>query len=208
MTCTKLTKKKNPSLSEDPPSKKAQKRAEEDENRPVNIRVIEVAFFANNTFATVSGLGDNILRGKFHIIGDDRDQLWMQVWRFGFGRSVSGSVYSEGKSLTKEDEKTYWGKISYEEDGVDSNTDENEKSQYKDHDPERRIVINGSVIYAWGGIEPQPVGRFIMTETSDEEVEEDDEEEEDEEEDIDLSSIFKEEDDADDDTIDWSTAFQ
>lgn len=79
--------------SEDPPSKKAQKKAEEDENRPVNIRVVEVAFFANNTFATVSGLGDNILRGKFHIIGENRDQLWMQVWRFGFGRSVSGSVY-------------------------------------------------------------------------------------------------------------------
>jgi hypothetical protein len=59
----------------------------------VNIRVIEVAFFSNNTFASVSGLGDNILRGKFHIVGDKRDHLWMQVWRFGFGRSVSGSVY-------------------------------------------------------------------------------------------------------------------
>ena len=57
------------------------------------IRVMEVKFFANNTFATVAGLGGNILRGKFDIIGQDRDQLWMQVWRFGFGRSVSGSVY-------------------------------------------------------------------------------------------------------------------
>ena len=57
------------------------------------IRVMEVKFFANNTFATVAGLGGNILRGKFDIIGHDRDQLWMQVWRFGFGRSVSGSVY-------------------------------------------------------------------------------------------------------------------
>jgi hypothetical protein len=78
---------------EDPPSKRAKKEAEEAENRPVNIRVMEVQFFSNNTFATVGGLGEAILRGKFHIIGNDRDQLWMQVLRFGFGRSVSGSVY-------------------------------------------------------------------------------------------------------------------
>ena len=57
------------------------------------IRVMEVKFFANNTFATVAGLGDSILRGKYNIIGEKRDQLWMQVLRFGFGRSVSGSVY-------------------------------------------------------------------------------------------------------------------
>lgn len=79
---------------EDAPSQKAKKRAEEEENRPVNIRVMEVMFFANNTFATVGGLGEaTVLRGKYHIIGNDRDQLWMQVWRFGFGRSVSGSVF-------------------------------------------------------------------------------------------------------------------
>ena len=80
--------------TEDPPSKKARKQAEDDENRPVNIRVMEVMFFANNTFATVGGLGGAIvLRGKYHIVGTERDQLWMQVWRFGFGRSVSGSVF-------------------------------------------------------------------------------------------------------------------
>jgi len=63
--------------------------------------------FENNTFATTCGLGmtsreekdedapDNsiVLRGKYHIIGENRDQLWMQILRFGFGRSVSGSVY-------------------------------------------------------------------------------------------------------------------
>lgn len=79
---------------EDPPSRKARKQAEEDENRPANIRVMEVMFFANNTFATVGGLGEAmVLRGKYHIVGTARDQLWMQVWRFGFGRSVSGSVF-------------------------------------------------------------------------------------------------------------------
>ena len=78
---------------EDPPSKQAKKAAEEEADRPANIRVMEVQFFANNTFATTSGLGDAILRGKYHVIGHERDQLWMQVWRFGFGRAVSGSVF-------------------------------------------------------------------------------------------------------------------
>ena len=56
---------------EDPPSKKARREAEEAENRAVNIRVMEVRFFANNTFATVGGLGDSILvraDGVFFVI--------------------------------------------------------------------------------------------------------------------------------------------
>ena len=79
---------------EDPPSQQAKKKAEEEENQPANIRVMEVQFFSNNTFATCGGFGEAIiLRGNYHIVGHDRDQIWMQVWRFGFGRSVSGSVY-------------------------------------------------------------------------------------------------------------------
>lgn len=78
---------------EDAPSKAAKKAAEEAEKRPANIRVMEVQFFSNNTFATVAGLGESILRGKFHIVGDKRDQLSMIISRFGFGRDVSGSVY-------------------------------------------------------------------------------------------------------------------
>jgi hypothetical protein len=55
---------------------------------------MELEFFSNHTFATVAGLGEGtVLRGKWDVIGSKRDQLWMQVWRFGFGRSVSGSVY-------------------------------------------------------------------------------------------------------------------
>lgn len=92
--CLHFTHRVSYIFSEDHPSQKAKKQAEEDENRPVNIRVMEVMFFANNTFASVGGLGTEIvLRGKYHIIGTERDQLWMQVWRFGFGRSVSGSVF-------------------------------------------------------------------------------------------------------------------
>ena len=88
-------------IIEDPPSKQSKKQQEEEASRPAMIRVMEVKFFANNTFATVAGLGGNILRGKFDIIGHDRDQLWMQVWRFGFGRSVSGSVYRYVATVTR-----------------------------------------------------------------------------------------------------------
>jgi hypothetical protein len=161
----------------------------------VNIRVIEVAFFANNTFATINGLGDNILRGKFHIVGEDRDQLWMQVWRFGFGRSVSGSVYSEGKSLSTDDEKTYWGKITDE--------DETEDPMAEDETDggDRRLVVNGSVIFGYG-LEPQPVGHFIMTETNESENYGDDEEEDDDEVEDDNGERDK------GDESDWSNAFQ
>jgi hypothetical protein len=79
---------------EDPPSQQAKKREEEVEKQPANILVMEVQFFQNNTFATCAGFGEAIiLRGNYNIVGHERDQLWMQVWRFGFGRSVSGSVY-------------------------------------------------------------------------------------------------------------------
>ena len=98
------------------------------ENKRVNpyeesahIRVMQVRFFPNNTFSTVWGTGDTILRGKFDTfvrdsLGDIGGQqpnvaLWMQIMRFGFGRSVSGSVYSEGRTLTQDDAKTYWGTI-------------------------------------------------------------------------------------------------
>jgi hypothetical protein len=58
------------------------------------LRVMEVVLFANNTFSTISGLGSStVLRGKWDIVGTGRNYLWMQVWRFGFGRSVSGSTY-------------------------------------------------------------------------------------------------------------------
>ena len=79
------------SYLEDAPRKKSQPN---EDITTTNIRVIEVEFFSNHTFATVAGLGEGtVLRGKWDIIGNERDQLWMQVWRFGFGRSVSGSVY-------------------------------------------------------------------------------------------------------------------
>jgi hypothetical protein len=73
-----------------------------------------------------------------------------------------------------------------------------------ENDGERRLYVKGSVIFG-AGLEPEPVGRFIMTETEaiDDEDYDDDEDEEDEEE-----FILKFPDTQDEDEIDWSTSFQ
>ena len=90
---------------------------------------------------------------------------------------------SEGKSLTKEDEKTYWGKICYE-DEIEGTNESNIPtgrldSDKKDSDDNRRLLVKGSVIFGYG-LEPQPVGRFVMSETTgiddDEQDDEDDSE--------------------------------
>lgn len=143
---------------EEPVSPEARKAAEEEAKRAVPIRVMQVQFFPNNTFATVAGTGESILRGKFDVIGQDKDQLWMQVWRFGFGRSVSGSVYSEGKHLTQDDAKSYWGTITPE---LNENGEPEEDSG--------RLEVKGSVLFG-SGLEPLPVARFIMREVKEEET--------------------------------------
>ena len=142
-----------------------------------------------------SGMGSStILRGKFYVIGDNKDQLWCQIWRFGFGRSVSGSVYSEGTHLSKDDEKTYWGRIEYAEDegnGVDGSKDEGNVDPSATVDKNGKLVVKGSVILGGNGLEPQPIGRFILSERTTnltEEEEDQDEEEDDDDDDIDGSS--------------------
>mmetsp|Transcript_22575 Transcript_22575/g.48892 ORF Transcript_22575/g.48892 Transcript_22575/m.48892 type:complete len:494 (+) Transcript_22575:541-2022(+) len=172
------------------------RRAEEDA-RPVPIRAVEVELYPNMTFCTVGGLGNSkILRGKWNIIGSEKDQLWMQVFRFGFGRSVSGSTFSEGVGLTHDDQKAYWGRI------VDVNeaaTDANNSTQARaahtpttstesagDSDEPKSVEINGSVLDGWG-LEPLPVARFTMIE----ETQEYDDEEEDDMDDDDEEEMFR-----------------
>ncbi|KAL7540439.1 hypothetical protein ACHAWF_006680 [Thalassiosira exigua] len=143
-----------------------------------NMQVMAVELFANNTFSTIYGLGSStILRGKWSIIGEKRDQLWMMVYRFGFGRSVSGSTYSEGTSLTQNDEKGYWGIITEVVNGGKDSI-ERDPSDYGD----KKIEVKGSVMVGWG-LEPCSVGRFKMIEIEDileDEDVEDEEEDEDE----------------------------
>lgn len=194
---------------EDPIKKTPKQQEAEDANKSHPIRVMEVKLFANNTFMTTAGLGDStVLRGKWWIIGEERDQLWMQVWRFGFGRSVSGSTFSEGKSLTHDDAKTYWGWINYvDEDESNEISAPKQKSQSKpaeEGDEPRRLQVKGSVILGYG-LEPQPVARFIMREElNDDDFDDDEEEEDDDEDGIELK--FSES--PSDDGIDWSTSFQ
>ena len=72
----------------------AAEKAEEELEPGKNMQVMAVELFSNNTFSTLYGLGNStVLRGKWSIIGDKRDQLWMMVHRFGWGRSVSGSTF-------------------------------------------------------------------------------------------------------------------
>jgi hypothetical protein len=179
-----------------------------------NIRVMQVAFHANNTFSTVAGLGESaILRGKFDIIGEEKNQLWMQVMRFGFGRSVSGSVYSEGRMLTHEDAKTYWGSIQVQEETIDDNNCNNIDDQSKELDnnnhhrePMSRLEVVGSVLVGWG-LEPLPVARFIMRETTDQYLTTAMEEEEDDDDDEEVKSenMAKLDPGLQGDGIDWST---
>lgn len=84
--------------------------------------------------------------------------------------------YSEGMSLTQDDEKGYWGQIREVE-------DDNEDSI--EIDPAdwggKKIEVNGAVMVGWG-LEPCSVGRFKMMEIVDEEDSEEDEEDNEEEE--------------------------
>lgn len=116
--------------------------------------------------------------------------------------------------MTAEDEKTYWGKISYdgenEAESKDKTTSISEGNQeevagtsedYEPNNSNRRLHVQGSVIFGYG-LEPQPVGRFIMAETSETEIELDDDDDEDE------GDFEGGEDKPTDDFLDWSDAFQ
>mmetsp|Transcript_23999 Transcript_23999/g.40896 ORF Transcript_23999/g.40896 Transcript_23999/m.40896 type:complete len:537 (+) Transcript_23999:249-1859(+) len=156
----------------------AAEKAEEELEPGKNMQVVAVQLFQNNTFSTLHGLGNStVLRGKWSITGEKRDQLWMMVHRFGWGRSVSGSTFSEGKSLTQDDEKSYWGKIKE----VPKSVDDADQGGDADTGDSKKVSIKGAVMVGWG-LEPCSVGRFKMTEIEDILEDEDDDEEEEEEE--------------------------
>jgi hypothetical protein len=169
-----------------PSKKKAETTANPAEDQPSSaVRVLQIVFHRNNTFSTTGGLGTAaILRGKYDIVGTEQDHIWMQVIRFGFGRSVSGSVYSEGPMLSHEDIKAYWGTIrkypkkivpnpsiqqqlngtrSYEHTNV-TTTILDDTAVIDNGDPSSyRIEVEGSVLDGIG-LEPIPVARFILRE--------------------------------------------
>ncbi len=166
------------------------KRTDETEQRPDNVRVMQIQFHANNTFSTVAGIGENILRGKFSIMGNLRDQFWMQVSRFGFGRSVSGSVFSEGNSISHEDAKSYWGTIGFQE---TMSNPLNATRNVTSTEAKQLIEVKGSVLFGWG-IEPIPEARFIMRELASDESEEEEDEDDDDDEDMNVLRFVSEKD--------------
>jgi len=191
---------------EDPPPKSKEKQQDDESmlDQPMhNIRVLELKFFSNNTFATIGGMGGSaILRGRFSVIGDKRDHIWMQVMRFGFGRSVSGSVFSEGRSLSKDDEKAYWGKIQYANDGSDGKAQKKKKKNSGDAgtetgDKDPKLIVKGSVLFGYG-LEPLPIGLFVLTETNTAEEYDLDEDDLDDDSDDDDDDDDDEDDDEDD----------
>jgi hypothetical protein len=112
-------------------------------NLPIDIRAMPVQFFGNNTFQA-NGI-NKIMRGRFDIA--DNGELAFEVSLFGNGRSVSGSVYSEGLGLNHEDERSYIGSIE---------------------EREGRFRVQGMVTFGadmGSDARPEPVGTFILTET-------------------------------------------
>jgi hypothetical protein len=87
-----------------------------------------------------------------------------------------------------------------------SDVSPNERSN---DDEDRRIVVSGSVIFGYG-LEPQPVGRFVMTETLEENEDcEEDEDANDDDGQGDGRVIVDNSPDGEiDDYSDWSNAFQ
>jgi len=63
---------------------------------------------------------------------------------------------SEGKGLTQDDARSYWGTI--QEVNATDTTDDTGPTK-------RKIEVSGSVLFGWG-LEPQPIGIFTMIETN------------------------------------------
>ena len=133
------------------------------------------------------------------MIGEKRDHIWMQVMRFGFGRSVSGSVFSEGRSLSKDDEKAYWGKIEYLNDQVGEAGEKSDtimpdgtlgNSGTNNEDGGPKMIVKGSVLFGCG-LEPMPIGLFVLTETNSAEEYDYEDDEDDDDDDDDGNNDFE-----------------
>ena len=83
-------------------------------NQPVDIRAMPIQFFRNNTFQAFAT--NKILRGRFRITSSDK--LAFDVSLFGAGRSMPGSVFSEGIGLSHEDKRSYLGRIEEANDRI------------------------------------------------------------------------------------------
>jgi len=138
---------------------------------PFDVRVMPIEFFANNTFTAIGT--NKILRGRYGTTGEEKEQLWFSVSLFGSGRSVKGSVYSEGLGLGQDDKRTYHGEISEERTlCTEINDDELLQTDASVCDTgtarsKGRLSVQGSVLYGTDfdeGARPHPVAVFVMRE--------------------------------------------
>lgn len=123
------------------------------EEQLFDLRVMPINFFANNTFCAIGT--NKVLRGRFHTTGEEKEQLLFTVSLFGSGRSVKGSIYSEGKGLTHDDKRTYLGAIQELPDPKSTNRP--------------KLYLEGSVVIGTDlgtDARPEPVGIFVLRETT------------------------------------------
>lgn len=154
---------------------KRQQEEKELRDRPVDIRSMEVQFFANNTFASEGT--NKILRGRFSVTtiptaastgASDKDdantkitELSMQVSLFGAGRSAPGSVYSEGPWLTHDDERTYIGQVQWQLGKKRSSGSARRRL--------RPLSVHGTAFFGTDlgdDARPEPVAKFTLTQDS------------------------------------------
>jgi len=148
----------------------------------LDVRVMSITFYPNNTFAA-TGV-EKILRGRYDIIGDEGETLYFRVSLFGFGRSLSGSVYSEGRLLSQDDRRAYRGRIqSFES-----------KNQ-------TRMFVEGEFYYGFGPeafVRSNSMGTFTLQEIEKTDSSMDDDDDDDNDDDGD-----EDDDDDEDENITW-----
>lgn len=125
----------------------------------MDIRVMPITFYPNNTFCAVGT--EKILRGRFGLaVSQEQEKLWFQVSLFGAGRSAPGSVYSEGRLLSKDDQRGYVGDIQ----------------GYPNKRNETAFFVKGEFYYGEDLLNPRKTrsfGSFTLQETDDQGEEED-----------------------------------
>lgn len=122
---------------------------------------------------------------------------------FIYSHKTQNTTHSEGRLLDKNDERSYWGTITKaylckKDDDDDDDDDEDTEDQDKEQEITSKDInididmdgeitcevvqtyleIRGSVIFGWG-LEPEPIGRFTMVESTTMSNDSDEEEKED-----------------------------
>jgi len=93
----RLAKKKKATAAPPPPSP------------DVLESIIKIQLHANSTFTSLADVGEKrVLRGRWSIVGEKKEQIRLQTSRFGFGK-LSRSTYGNDN-----DDKCYWGVLSRE----------------------------------------------------------------------------------------------